>query len=139
MKKTLNVSEQLAQFESTGRFPDSEGQADCHGFYDWFCSDSSLERRSRGLASKLRRFLKNNPELDTSRHYVFFKNNCPMRGGTYDDFRICSRETGKVVYTVVPKCSHSGMAEIWGQGADGKFQALKTAWKYTDLFTNQNQ
>jgi hypothetical protein len=38
-----------------------------------------------------------------------------MVGSLYDDFRICDIETGDVIWTVVPKCSHSGLAEVWGK------------------------
>ena len=52
---------------------------------------------------------------DTDKVYVFFKNNCTGRGTKYDDFRIVDRETGDVIYTVIPKCGHSGKAEVWGR------------------------
>ena len=137
MSNHISLRAQLEIFQTQGHFPDADGDVSfCHGFYDWFCKDGSLANKSRGLASKLRTFLKHNPELDLDRHYVFFKNNCPVSKPLYDDFRICDRETGDVVYTVVPRCSHSGMAEIWGRGADGKFGTLKTAWKYRELFNS---
>ena len=139
MHRETSLRQQLATFKATGHFPDSDGQqTDCHGFYDWFCKDSALAGKSKRLAAALRTFLSKNPGVDLDRHYVFFKNNCPATRPKYDDFRICDRETGNVVYTVVPRCSHSGMAEIWGQGADGNFGAIKTAWKYRELFTQNS-
>ena len=132
MSKTISLRAQLAQFETTGRFPDSEGDSVFFGFYDWFCADSSLERRSKSLVAKLKKFLKMNPTLSLDEHYVFFKNNCPMVGPTYDDFRIVDRKTGNVRYTVVPKCSHSGQAEIWGHGPEG-FGCLAKKPTYKEL------
>ena len=35
-----------------------------------------------------------------------------MSGPTRDDFRICNKETGDVIWTVTP--NHAGMCEIWG-------------------------
>ena len=83
---------------------------------------------------KVIKFLKANPDLDPEKHYVFFKNNCPMVGPTYDDFRICDLETGDVVFTVIPTCSHSGTAEIWGQA--NKFAGpIQVADTYAKLFS----
>lgn len=110
------------QFEAfdQGRYIDSDGQESrCFNFYDWFCKDSSLKNKSDKLFRAARRFaVKKN--IDMQKHYVFFKNNCPMRGPLYDDFRICEVETGNVVFTVTPKCGHSGMAEVWGKENDFK-------------------
>ena len=133
MKVTLK--QQLEAFER-GQYLDSDGKVDssCFVFYDWFCRDESLQRKSTKLFSKVKRFVKANPELDTEKVYVFFKNNCPMVGRLYDDFRICNIEDGDVQYTVVPKCSHSKKAEIWGRTNEGKFGMLKNADTYTKLF-----
>jgi hypothetical protein len=132
MKTTL--AEQLNAFAS-GRIIDSEGdQNTCFNFYDWFCKDSSLERKAHALFPKVKRFLAAHPEIDILSTYVFFKNNCPMNGPLYDDFRICNIETGNVVFTVVPKCSHSGLAEIWGKNDSGKFECLKQAQTFSKLF-----
>jgi hypothetical protein len=91
----------------------------CHDFYDWFCSDGSLERRAKSLQSKVKKLLKRFEDtgrtLNTRSTYVFFKNNCPMGGPLYDSFSICDRESGDVLYWVTGKSGHSGQAEIFSR------------------------
>ena len=133
MKTTLAA--QLNAFAS-GQFIDSDGSVDsgCFTFYDWFCKDTSLDRKANVLFPKVKKFLKHTPAIDILETYVFFKNNCPMRGPLYDDFRICDLTTGNVLFTVIPKCSHSGMAEIWGRDDSGEFGQLKVAQTFSKLF-----
>jgi hypothetical protein len=138
----VNLAEQLNAFAS-GRIIDSEGsENDCFNFYDWFCKDSSLERKANILFPKVKRFLKEYPEIDILSTYVFFKNNCPMLGPTYDDFRICDIESGNVLYTVTPsRVLKNGknqirMAEIWGRSNNFK-QPIKEANTFTQLFKEQ--
>ena len=113
MKATLR--QQLEAFDN-GNFMDSDGNINnrCYNFYDWFCKDKSLKPKSEKLFKMVKRWVKKrNTDVDTT--YVFFKNNCPMNGPLYDDFRICDRETGNVIYTITPRCGHSGKAEVWGR------------------------
>ena len=111
-----NMSTLREQFDAYNERPrrwlDSDGKESwCFNFYDWFCKDTALKNRATKLMPAAKRFAhKMNIDLDT--HYVFFKNNCPMSGPTRDDFRICNKETGDVVWTVTP--NHAGMCEIWG-------------------------
>ena len=108
------------QFEAFGKgiYLDSVGNEDrCFNFYDWFCKDSSLKGKANKLFPAAKRFAQK-MEINLDTHYVFFKNNCPVNGPLYDDFRIVDIETGNVVFTVTPKCGHSGMAEVWGRGND---------------------
>ena len=134
MTRTANLADQL-NAQANGLIIDSQGQNDsCYNFYDWFCKDSSLRNKSWKLMKQVKTFLKHNPQINLLDHYVFFKNNCPMNGPLYDDFRICNIETGNVVFTVVPKCGHSGLAEIWGRENDFK-GPIKTAKTFSKLFS----
>jgi len=91
----------------------------CHDFYDWFCSDASLERRAKSLQKKviklLDRFRNEGRAINCDSVYVFFKNNCPMSGPLYDSFSICDCESGDVLYWVTGKSGHSGQAEIFSR------------------------
>jgi hypothetical protein len=130
--KKVSLAEQLNAFAS-GRIIDSEGdQNDCFNFYDWFCKDSALERKANILFPKVKKFIEST-QVDILDTYVFFKNNCPVNGPLYDDFRICD-ENG-VLFTVIPKCGHSGKAEIWGKNESGKFECLKQAETFLKLFS----
>jgi hypothetical protein len=131
MKTTLAA--QLNAFES-GQIMEPNGTVgNCFNFYDWFCKDSSLERKAHALFPRVKRFLKEHPEIDIHSTYVFFKNNCPMNGPLYDDFRICNEN--EVIYTVTHKSGHSGQAEIWGKNAEGRFECLKRAKTFSKLFS----
>ena len=132
--KKVNLAAQLNAFAS-GRIIDSAGsENDSFNFYDWFCKDASLERKANALFPKVKKFVAANPQIDILDTYVFFKNNCPMNGPLYDDFRICDIATGNVLYTVTPKCGHSGLAEIWGRGNNFK-GPIKTAETFSKLFS----
>ena len=130
--KKVSLAEQLNAFAS-GRIIDSEGdQNTCFNFYDWFCKDSALERKANILFPKVKKFIEST-RVDILDTYVFFKNNCPVNGPLYDDFRICD-ENG-VLFTVIPKCGHSGKAEIWGKNDSGQFECLKQAETFSKLFS----
>ena len=113
MTVKVSLREQLEAFKA-GNIMDTDGTVTfCFNFYDWFCRESSLENKANKLFPRVKTFAeKMGVNLDTT--YCIFKNNCPMGGQLYDDFRICDRETGHVIWTVVPKCGHSGQAEVWG-------------------------
>ena len=101
-------------------------------WYDWFCKDSALVNKGKGLLARLAKLNKvNNNKFNPDRTYVFFKNNCPCRGRLYDDFRICDIETGDVIWTVVPKSgfdSNYGEAELWGAVNDFKEAVVRGSW-----------
>jgi hypothetical protein len=121
----ITLKQQLEAFDK-GIILDSDGgESDCYNFYDWFCKDTSLKNKSIKLFKQVKRWAKFR-NTDTEKVYVFFKNNCPVGGPLYDDFRICDVETGNVVWIVIPKCGHSGKAEVWGR-ANGFKEAIAVA------------
>jgi hypothetical protein len=133
MTVKVSLREQLAAFKA-GNIMDADGTVTfCFNFFDWFCHDSSLENKANKLFPRVKTFAeKMGVNLDTT--YCIFKNNCPVGGQLYDDFRICDRETGHVIWTVVPKCGHSGQAEVWGtinsfQGAHLQGPTLSAIYK----------
>ena len=134
MKDKYTLRDQLEAF-SNGTILDNS----CFYFYDWFCKDGSLERKARSLMTKVKRFVKA-AKIDPDKTYVFFKNNSPLYGNLYDDFRICDRETGDVIYTIVPRLGHNkrmGEAEAWGNANSFK-EPLVNAKSWKELLANFN-
>lgn len=74
----------------------------CNLFYDWFCSDGSLERRAAPLMALVKKICFSQM-FDAREVYVFFKNNCPMDGPTYDSFSICDRHSGDVLFHIAKR------------------------------------
>jgi len=110
----INLKQQLEAFNQ-GIILDSEGgENECYNFYDWFCKDKALKGKATKLYKQVKRWVKFR-NTDTEKVYVFFKNNCPVNGPLYDDFRICDLETGDVIWNVTAKNGHSGQAEVWGR------------------------
>lgn len=101
------------------------------GWYDWFCQDTSLRNKTRKLGKKVVQLLPSK-KINGETMYVFFKNNCPMNGSLYDDFRICDIETGDVIYTIIPSCGHNatkGVAKVYGRENDFKEAIVYGSWK----------
>lgn len=132
MKNEYILRDQLEAFEN-GTILDEE----CSYFYDWFCRDQSLKRKAHNLMTKVKKFVKV-AKIDLDKTYVFFKNNCPVYGSLYDDFRICDRETGDVIFTVAPSLGYrqrKGEAEVWGSANSFK-EPLFNAKSWKDLINN---
>lgn len=100
-------------------------------WYDWFCRETSLKRKGEALLKKLKVIASSN-KFDNDKCYVFFKNNCPCYGNLYDDFRICDKETGDVLYCVVPKSGFKrdeGRAQVYGVDNDFKEPLVEGTWR----------
>lgn len=129
-----NLKKQLEAFQQ-GRYLDSEGEESwCYNFYDWFCNLSSLKAKSNKLFRQTQKFV-DLMGIDQEKHYVFFKNNCPMCGPLYDDFRICDIESGQVIWNVTAKSGHSGKAEVYWR-EKGFDKPYATGKNFTELLKN---
>lgn len=110
-------------------------------WYDWFCKTSSLENKGKNLLAKLKavvkalmwnedgsNYYKKFSVFDT---YVFFKNSCPVNGSLTDEFKICDKKTGNVLYSVTPKSGYrcdEGKAVLWGKENDFKEPLVQGTW-----------
>lgn len=93
----------IDEFENDA-FIDCSVETQCKaGWYDWFCRDSSLRNKTIKMGKIIRK-IKDGGKVDLDNTYVFFKNNCPLSGPLYDDFRICEIETGDVLFNIQINC-----------------------------------
>lgn len=63
------------------------------GWYDWFCRDTSLKNKTKKMGNIIKQ-IKVGGRVNLAETYVWFKNNCPMSGPLYDDFRIANIKDG---------------------------------------------
>lgn len=73
-------------------------------WYDWFCSDSSLERRTKKFIRPLKELVKAVPEAGLLTR-VSAKNNCPIDGPTYDVLRLFGLDDEFVVLLSFDCCN----------------------------------
>lgn len=116
----ISFREWLVNFEA-GKYESSDTgvQIDA-GWYDWFCEDFELKDRLNALVPVVLAVSKSN-KIDLDKNYIFFKNNCPMVGDLYDDFRVCDIVTGDVIFTIAPYLGYThlkGVAEVHGREND---------------------
>ena len=130
-EKKLNLKEWVEAY-LRGEFDSGNFEVQCRaGWFDWFCPDNQLVKKTHALAEKLFQLL-GSTKISQLTDYVFFKNNCPLNGELYDDFRICDIKTGEVIYTICPSLgydSQKGVAEVWGRENDFKEPLVSGTWK----------
>ena len=93
------------------------------GWYDWFCKDSSLVKKTKRMGNIIKN-LREGGKVDFKSWYVWFKNNCPLNGPLYDDFRFADLETGDVQFTIqLDCCWNQKKYTVFGRTPDGKFHS----------------
>lgn len=134
----INVREWQAAFNN-GEFDaaDLDTQIDA-GWYDWFCKDTSLKNKTKKMGNIVKK-VKDGGRINLDTSYVWFKNNCPMVGGLYDDFRFADIETGNVLYTICIDDDRSDFKyEVWGRDNDfkGMLAGFNTKKELVDWLNN---
>lgn len=103
MKKEINVREWQKEFEA-GWYDASDRLTQIMaGWYDWFCKTTSLRNKTYKMGRIIKQ-VKDGGKVDLDNWYVWFKNNCPMSGGLYDDFRFADMATGDIRFTIRIDC-----------------------------------
>ena len=93
------------------------------GWYDWFCKDSSLARKTKRMGNIISK-LREGGKVNFKNWYVWFKNNCPLNGPLYDDFRLADLETGEVQFTIqLDCCWNKKKYAVYGRTPDGEFHS----------------
>jgi hypothetical protein len=93
------------------------------GWYDWFCKDTALANKTKRLGRKVIRLAKTEKIKPLiNKIYVWFKNNCPLSYGLYDDFRFARLSDGGVLYTVTPRDPHNNnKPSVYSREHKGEF------------------
>ena len=88
------------------------------GWYDWFCKDSSLVNKTKKMGNIIKQ-VKDGGKVNLEDWYVWFKNNCPLNGPLYDDFRFARLETGDVQLTIqIDCCWNNHRFSVWGRRSE---------------------
>jgi len=119
----MTINEWIEKFDNGG-FESSDVDTQINaGWYDWFCNDKSLSKKTKKLGNKLVE-IKDSHRIDTENQYVFFKNNLRANGKLYDDFCICDIESGDVIYTIIPE-----EGKVWGRENSFHGPLFSGSWK----------
>ena len=120
MKDRISINEWINKFLS-GEFDSQDVRVQIQaGWYDWFCKDSSLANKTKKMGNIVRQ-VKRGGKVKLDDWYVWFKNNCPLNGPLYDDFRFASLETGDVQFTIqINCCWNKHRYSVYGRTPDGE-------------------
>ncbi len=103
MDKQIKLSEWIQRFKSDEfNKPDTTTQIKA-GWFDWFCRDLSLANKTIKMGNIIKQ-IKAGGKVDLETSYVWFKNNCPLNGPLYDDFRIADIENNNNLFVVQIDC-----------------------------------
>ena len=120
MKDRISINEWINKFLS-GEFDSQDVRVQIQaGWYDWFCKDSSLANKTKKMGNIVRQ-VKSGGKVDLNNWYVWFKNNCPLNGPLYDDFRFANLETGDVQFTIqINCCWNKHRYAVYGRTSNGE-------------------
>jgi hypothetical protein len=103
MEKQGNLATWIQKFND-GDFDSRDVQTQIEaGWFDWFCKDTSLANKTKRMGNIIKQ-IKVGGKVDLETSYVWFKNNCPLNGPLFDDFRIADIETNNNLFVVQIDC-----------------------------------
>ena len=103
MEKQISLSEWIQRFNE-GEFDSRDRTTQIKaGWFDWFCRDTSLANKTKRMGNIIKQ-IKAGGKVNLETSYVWFKNNCPLSGPLYDDFRIADMETNNNLFVVQIDC-----------------------------------
>lgn len=124
MENSISIKDWQSEF-ALGHYDDASFKTQCEaGWWDWFCKDASLANKTRKMGKIILK-VKEGGKVDLNNWYVWFKNNCPLNGPLYDDFRFARKDTGDVMFTIQINCCWSKHKyTVWGRKvlSDGKYE-----------------
>ncbi len=104
MEEQIKLSEWIERFKA-GEFDSSDRTTQINaGWFDWFCRDTSLANKTKKMGNIIKQ-IKTGGKVDLETSYVWFKNNCPLNGPLYDDFRIADMETNNNLLVIQIDCA----------------------------------
>ena len=104
MEKQVNLATWIQKFNN-GDFDSRDVQTQIEaGWFDWFCKDTSLANKTKRMGNIIKQ-IKVGGKVDLETSYVWFKNNCPLNGPLFDDFRIADMETNNNLFVVQIDCA----------------------------------
>lgn len=110
-----SVKNWITRFQNN-EFEEKDYKTQCEaGWYDWFCKTESLRNKTYKMG-KIVSKVKNGGKVDLDNWYVWFKNNCPVGGPLYDDFRFARLTDGLVMFTIqIDCCWHKHKYTVFGR------------------------
>lgn len=115
----ISVKEWIVRFQNNEYESSDVRTQIIAGWYDWFCKDSSLKNKTYKMGRIIEK-VKAGGKVDMDNWYVWFKNNCPLNGPLYDDFRFADRKTGNVQFTIqINCCWNRARYTVYGRTPDG--------------------
>ena len=104
MEKQQSLNYWINEFND-GKFDSKDTKVQIEaGWYDWFCKDTSLANKTKKMGNIIKQ-IKLGGKVDLETSYVWFKNNCPLNGPLYDDFRIADMETNNNLLVIQIDCA----------------------------------
>ena len=141
MSEYLKLSEWIKRFKE-GSYDDPSVTTQIEaGWYDWFCKDTSLKNKTKRMGNIIKQ-LEPGGKVDLDNSYVWFKNNCPLVGNLYDDFRIADLESNvtlmviqinaprhEKIYTVYERLTHYEKVVFSSNSAKELIKWLIEGWE----------